>query len=158
MAAIDPREFRDVLGSYATGVVVITCRDSSGHGWAMTVNSFASLSLDPPLVLWSIDKACDQFAAFAEATHYAVNVLADGQQGVSNHFATPSNDKFNGIVHESGLEDLPLLPDCCASLQCRIVARHEAGDHFILIGKVLAIEKNDAAPLIFHAGQYRSLA
>lgn len=155
---INPQEFRTVLGNYATGVAVVTCRDRMGRGAAMTINSFASLSLNPPLVLWSIDRACDQAPFFAEATHYAINILAEGQRALSTHFSTPSRDKFSGIEHEAGLEDIPLLPGCCATLQCRIAHRYEAGDHVILIGEVLEMHRIDAKPLVFHGGQYCSLA
>ncbi|WP_188772732.1 flavin reductase family protein [Novosphingobium endophyticum] len=153
-----PQEFRAVLGNYATGVAVVSCRDRMGRSAAMTINSFASLSLNPPLVLWSIDKECDQAPFFAEATHYAINILAEGQRALSVHFATPSQDKFCGIEHEAGLEDIPLLPGCCAILQCQIVDRYEAGDHVILIGEVLDMRRTDAKPLVVHAGQYCSLA
>lgn len=158
ITTIDPKLFRSILGSYATGVAVVTCRDNQGRPAAMTINSFASLSLSPPMVLWSIDKTSDQFAAFQEAEFYAVNVLSDGHQKLSGHFATSHPDKFDGIEYTEGLAGMPLLPDCCASLQCRIVTRYEAGDHVILIGEVLDMAKADRRPLIFHNGCYGTLA
>lgn len=154
MSTLDQQEFRSVLGTFATGVTVITCRNAAGHAAAMTVNSFASLSLCPPLVLWSIEKTSDQFDAFAEATHYAVNILSESQQEISNHFATPGTDKFAGIDHTSGHQDLPLLPDCCGVIECKISERYDGGDHIILIGHVLATQKTNKKPLIFHGGQY----
>lgn len=158
MNAIDPRDFRNVLGTYPTGVAIVTCRDGEGRPAALTINSFASLSLTPPLVLWSIEKTSDQFDAFAQAGHYAVNILAEGHGELSRHFATHRGDKFDGIDHYHGVEQLPLLPDCCASLQCRIVERVEAGDHIVMIGEVIEMDKGDARPLVFHQGQYRALA
>jgi len=157
MSELDQQEFRSVLGTFATGVTVITCRDAEGHAAAMTVNSFASLSLNPPLVLWSIEKTSDQFDAFAEATHYAVNILSESQQDISNHFATPGTDKFDGVDHMSGHQNLPLLPDCCGVIECEIVERYDGGDHIILVGRVAATQKTDKKPLIFHGGQYGAL-
>jgi flavin reductase (DIM6/NTAB) family NADH-FMN oxidoreductase RutF len=158
MNAIGKLDFRKVLSSYPTGVAIVTCRDGAGQPAALTINSFASLSLTPPLVLWSIEKNSDQFDAFAQATHYAVNILAEGHGELARHFATHRGDKFDGIDHYHGIQKLPLLPDCCASLQCRIVDRVEAGDHIVMIGEVIEMDKGNASPLVFHQGQYRALA
>ena len=158
MPAVDQRELRNILGSYATGVAVATCRDAAGQRAAMTINSFASVSLSPPRVLWSIGETSEQFAAFCEATHYAINILSDEHRALSTHFATSSPDKFAGIDSYDGIAGLPLLPDCCALLQCKIVERVRTGDHVILIGEVLDAERADRGPLIFHRSAYHGLA
>ncbi|WP_414902429.1 flavin reductase family protein [Sphingomonas flavalba] len=157
MSAIDSATFRSVLSSYATGVAVMTCTARNGCTGVMTVNSFASLSLDPPLVLWSIDKGCDQMPAFADTDHYAVNILAADQQDISNRLAMPGEDKLRDIPHEKGAGNAPLLPDCCAQIQCEIADRFEGGDHVILIGRVLTATRNDRDPLVYHGGGYREL-
>lgn len=154
---MDPKSFRSVLGTYATGVAVMTCTTRNGRVGAMTVNSFASLSLDPPLVLWSIDNACDQASAFGEASHYAVNILSADQQELSNTLSMPGEDKLSDIPHEKGVADTPLLHGCCARLECEIVDRVLGGDHIILIGRVSSATHCDKEPLIFHGGAYRSL-
>lgn len=155
---IDPKLFRNILGNYATGVSVVTCRDGQDRPVGMTINSFASLSLSPPMVLWSIDKGSDQFEAFQQSQFYAVNILCDSHEQLSGRFATGGIDRFSGIEYAEGIERLPLLSDCCATLQCKIVSRHEAGDHIILIGEILDMSATGRAPLIFHGGRYRALA
>lgn len=155
---MDQRELRDILGSYATGIAVVTCRDARGKRHAMTINSFASVSLSPPRVLWSIGEESDQFAAFNEATHYAINILSADHQELSKHFATPMDDKFEGVGSHDGMFGLPLLADCCAVLQCEIVERIKTGDHNILIGEILDAEREPRQPLIFHRSQYHALA
>lgn len=157
MPAIDQRELRNILGSYATGVAVATCRDAHGRRAAMTINSFATVSLSPPRVLWSIGQGSDQFAAFSEATHYAINILSEEHRALSVHFATSSLDKFAGIDCYDGIAGLPLLPGCCALLQCEIVERIRTGDHVIMIGEILDAERADLGPLIFHRSQYHAL-
>ena len=157
MDANDPLNFRRVLGIYPTGVGVATCRDEAGRAIAMTINSFASLSLSPPLILWSIDRNSDHFGSFAQATHYAINVLSAEQKHLSVHFAG-RDGSFDGVQHSEGHERLPLLADCCAVLQCQTAARHDAGDHVIIVGKVLAMDRREAQPLVFQGGQYRTLA
>lgn len=157
LSGIDSATFRSVLSSYATGVAVMTCTARDGRTGVMTVNSFASLSLDPPLVLWSIDKACDQMPAFADTDHYAVNILSAEQQDISNRLAMPGEDKLRDIPHEKGAGDAPLLPGCCAQIQCEIADRVEGGDHLILIGRVLATARSERDPLVYHGGGYRAL-
>lgn len=135
----------------------MTCATTDGHVGAMTVNSFASLSLDPPLVLWSIDNACDQAPRFRASSHYAVNILSAGQQELSNRLAMPGENKLADIPYDKGQTDTPLLRDCCAQLECEIINRVAGGDHVILIGQVIAATHYDREPLIYHGGGYRSL-
>ncbi|MEL7389867.1 MAG: flavin reductase family protein [Pseudomonadota bacterium] len=155
---IDSRDLRKVLGRFATGITVMTCQTSK-HGLAgMTVNSFASLSLNPPLILWSIDKGSDQFDQFAESSHFAVNVLSSDQLGISNNFAKPSPDRFRNVHYSIGFSGAPLLEGVVAQLQCRVKERLEAGDHILIIGEVLHATSTDKEPLLYFGGQYMQLA
>jgi flavin reductase (DIM6/NTAB) family NADH-FMN oxidoreductase RutF len=156
MTTVTPRDFRFALGQYATGVAVITALEED-RPIGLTVNSFASVSLDPPLVLWCIDKGSPLCAAFSNADHYAVHVLEESQQSVSRLFADDSADKFAGLDVRRGIHGLPLLDTHIALLQCEVVNRHEAGDHLILIGEVLDIQHQQGDPMLFFSGDYRVL-
>ena len=159
MPAIDPREFRNALGAFATGVTVVTTSDTKGHPFALTVNSFTSVSLDPPLVLWCVNRAHGEiFDAFSTAGHYAVHVLQEEQERLSRHFIAKTENRFADIEYERGIAGLPLLPNCCARLQCSVEHRYEGGDHLMLVGRVIDMTFKPAPPLVFHAGQYRRLA
>jgi len=158
MAEINARDLRNALGSFATGVTVVTSRDARGKPVAMTVNSFASVSLDPPLILWCLNRDIRPFAAFNSASHFAVHVLQRGQEGVSNHFAVERDDKFAGVEYGTGIADLPLLLQYSSLFQCRVEHRYEGGDHVILVGRVLEFDHRPAEPLVFHGGAYRALA
>ena len=114
----DARAFRRGLGNFATGVTIVTARGPGGEQVGVTANSFNSVSLDPPLVLWSIDKRSSSHAVFEAASHFAVNILAADQIELSNHFARPQAEKFTGVACESGVGSAPLLPDCAARFQC----------------------------------------
>lgn len=153
----DPRVerdgFRRSLAEFATGVTVITTR--TGYElFGVTSNSFASVSLEPPLVLWSIRRESKSFAAFEGCTHFAVNILADDQIDLSQRFARSGPDKFSGIESSAGQGDAPLLAGCAASFEC--VSRHayDGGDHLILIGEVLRYTRYDRQPLLFVKGRY----
>lgn len=156
MAKIDGRELRDALGRFTTGVTVVTTMTGTGPV-GITVNSFASLSLDPPLVLWSPARRSSRFAAFEAASHFAVHVLARDQEPIARHFAR-SADGFARFEHETGLDDMPLLTGCAARFECRHVARFDGGDHLICVGEVLRFDAADREPLVFHRGAYRGLA
>jgi len=154
LQAIDPRAFRRALGNFATGVTVMTAATSDGQKVGVTANSFNSVSLEPPLVLWSIDKRSNSYDVFERATHFAVNVLAADQINISNQFARPSDDKFAGIIHEAGEGGAPLLADCSARFQCEKYQQVDGGDHWILIGKVVAFDDLGRSPLLYHQGAY----
>ncbi len=157
---IDPRQLRDALGSFATGVTVVTTRTPDGRDEAITVNSFASVSLDPPLVLWSIDRSARSFEAFTHCDHFAIHVLGAEQELLSNRFASRDlEDKFDdSIPVEEGIGGVPLLTrDYCARFQCITHERFDGGDHIILVGRVLDIDTRDNPPLIFHGGRYCAL-
>lgn len=154
---IDSKEFRRALGNFATGVTVMTAQNSQGERVGMTANSFNSVSLDPALILWSIDKTSASYRIFAEASHFAVNVLSAAQIQLSNHFARRSEDKFAGIVFESGYGQAPLLPHCSASFECKKYAIHDGGDHWIILGQVLRFSDHGRAPLLYHQGAYSAV-
>jgi len=151
---IDSRAFRRALGNFATGVTVITAATPDGQKVGVTANSFNSVSLDPALVLWSIDKRSTSYEVFRRASHYAVNVLAADQIDVSNQFARPRDDKFESIAYEAGQGGAPLLADCAARFQCELHQQLDGGDHWILIGKVVAFDDLGRSPLLYHQGAY----
>ncbi|MGL6162091.1 flavin reductase family protein [Microbulbifer sp.] len=152
------RALRDTLGQFATGVTVVTTRDADGQPVGMTVNSFNSVSLEPPLVLWSIDKQALGYNAFTANDHFAVHVLKADQQHISNLFAGRGSDKFGQVHWHSGPAQLPLLDDCAAHFLCRRVQCIDGGDHTILLGEVLEFTASGGEPLVFHRGRYRALA
>jgi 3-hydroxy-9,10-secoandrosta-1,3,5(10)-triene-9,17-dione monooxygenase reductase component len=151
----DPREFRTALGSFATGVTIVTTCLPSGEEWAgVTANSFNSVSLDPPLVLWSLAKNARSRSTFEAGGSWAVHILAHDQEALSNRFATRGENKFEGVATERGVDGVPLLKDCTARLQCRTRFVHEGGDHLIFVGEVVAFDREDKVPLVFHGGRY----
>ena len=154
----DPRTLRDALGEFATGIAVVTASGADGQPVGVTINSFASVSLEPPLVLWSLGLHSPSLAAFESCSHYAINILAAGQEDFSQRFAQSQGDKFAGIDLQLGAGGAPLLPGCCAWFECRNELRYPGGDHVILVGYVEGFERQGKAPLIFHGGRYRSLA
>ncbi|MFZ4603645.1 MAG: flavin reductase [Caulobacterales bacterium] len=154
MADFDPREFRNALGAFATGVTVVTTSNAEGEPFGVTASSFNSVSLDPPLVLWSLGRSSKSFPAFVETDHFAVHVLADHQQDLSNAFAKSGHDKFAGVAWRPGVLSSPVLPDCAARFECRTLHQYEGGDHIIFVGEVVHFERLDAAPLVFHGGRY----
>lgn len=151
---LDSRAFRRALGNFATGVTVVTAAAPDGTRAGVTANSFNSVSLDPPLVLWSIDKRSGSYPVFEQATHFAVNVLAADQVNISNQFARPKDDKFSGIGMETGIGGAPLLTDCAARFQCEKYQLLDGGDHWIMLGKVVAFDDVGRAPLVYHQGAY----
>jgi len=155
---LDTRSLRDALGEFATGVAVVTACSRDGQPVGVTINSFASVSLDPPLVLWSLGLHSPSLAVFEACSHYAVNILAVDQAELSQRFAQSQNDKFAGIGTRVGAGGTPLLPDCCAWFECRNELRYPGGDHIILVGHVENFSRQEKPPLIFHGGQYRALA
>lgn len=157
MSGIDTRGLRNALGMYATGITVITARSPDGQCVGLTANSFNSVSLDPPLIVWSLSLYSPNLAAFQSASHYAVNVLAADQVELSRRFATPGDDKFTGIPVCEGLGGAPLLNGCCAWFECRNETRHPGGDHLVFIGLVERYSREEREPLVYHAGRYRAL-
>ncbi|HPE25223.1 MAG: flavin reductase family protein [Rhodobacteraceae bacterium] len=146
------RAFRDVLGHFATGVVVVTAKGPRGPV-GITANSFTSVSLDPPLVLWCAAKRSERYESFLAAGHYAVHVLAADQLAMCRHFAR-SGDDFSPFAPDETPEGLPALPGCLARIDCAAEARHDGGDHAILIGRVLRATLREGDPLLFWRGRY----
>jgi 3-hydroxy-9,10-secoandrosta-1,3,5(10)-triene-9,17-dione monooxygenase reductase component len=151
---MNAREFRNALGAFTTGVTIVTTRDAAGHDVGLTVNSFNSVSLEPPLVLWSLARSSGSLASFVEAEFFAVHILGAKQEALSNRFAKRGVDKFSGIALARGHGGVPLLDGCAARFECRTAYRHEGGDHEIFVGEVLTFEHFDAAPLVFQKGGY----
>jgi len=151
----DRRDFRKTLGQFATGVSVITTRTPDGRRVGMTANSFASLSLEPPLVLWSVSREAPSFADFSGASHFAVNVLAAHQHHLSRQFSTPRPDKFTGVECRDGVAGVPVIDGCIACFECRGVRQYDGGDHVIVVGEVERYGRFEGEPLVFHSGCYR---
>ena len=155
---LGPDELRLALGRFVTGVTIVTCRDDQGQAVGLTANSFNALSLDPPLVLWSLRQASSTIEAFTNASHFAVNVLAADQVDLSRRFARPSSAKFDAGVWTDGQGGAPLLAGCVAVFECRRRSHHAAGDHVLFIGEVERIGGSAATPLVYHGGHYRTLS
>ena len=153
------RSLRDAFGQFATGVTVVTTRDKQGQPIGLTANSFASVSLEPPLVSWCVDKGSTRFSEFYEAEFFTISVLTAEQQAVSNLFAMRSWDGtvFDDVDWFIGHHDVPQLPDVSARFHCRTEHLYEGGDHIIIVGSVLDYESTPRAPLLFLSGEYQML-
>lgn len=156
MTETDERTLRDALGRFATGVTVVTTMTCEGP-LGITANSFASVSLAPPLILWSPARKSRRFPAFESAPFFAVHVLSAGQQALAEAFAG-TTDAFGSLAYARGFGDAPLLEGCAARFECRHSAGHDGGDHLIVVGEVLRVVQTDVEPLIFHRGRYRTLS
>lgn len=152
--SFDAKAFRAALGTFATGVTVITAVGRNGEPIGLTANSFNSVSLEPPLVLWSLAKKAFSLQDFVAAKHWAVHVLSAEQEGISNQFARSGQDKFAGVACVPSEHGVPLLQRCAARFECKTTFQYEGGDHIIFVGEVQQFEKNALAPLVFHAGKY----
>ena len=155
-----PRQFRDALGLFPTGIAIVTAGLEDGSVGGLTVNSFTSLSLDPPLVLVALARTIASFAIFEQATHFAISLLREDQRHVSTAFAKSDLAKWHGGHHRQG-ERAPIIHPNLAAFECEVHARIDAGDHIILIGRVLTLEANrsdGARPLLYYRGQYRELS
>jgi len=150
-------EFRNALGSFATGVTIITALGKDGQKVGMTANSFNSVSLTPPLILWSISKSTNCFDDFIAAESFAVHILAADQQELSNLFATTGEDRFANIQCTEGLSGTPILPHYSACFECKTAQQYEGGDHIIITGEVLKFSDNQLDPLLFYRGNYHNL-
>jgi flavin reductase (DIM6/NTAB) family NADH-FMN oxidoreductase RutF len=158
---IAAQDFREALGCFATGIAVVTAATGDGNHIGATVSSFNSVSLDPPLVLFSMARSSRAFAAWQSADHFAVNVLAEHQDATSTKFARALADKWDGVRHDVGANGVPLLADSLAAFECARYANYDGGDHVIIVGRVLGVRVRkhvDAVPLIFFRSKYRRLA
>jgi flavin reductase (DIM6/NTAB) family NADH-FMN oxidoreductase RutF len=156
MDSFNARDFRNALGCFATGIAVMATRDTDGRFVGITVNSFASVSLDPPLVSFCLDRNAHSLHGFLSAHHFSVNVLSEGQEPLSAAFARSSGgDKFAGIAFEVGTSGCPLLADCLTHLECTREAVHDAGDHLIVVGRVIRLtQRPEGKPLLYFRGRY----
>lgn len=159
-ASIEPTLFRQLLGCFPTGVAVITTRGADGRPAGLTCNSFSSVSLEPPLVLFSLRKASSLAGTFSDADGFAINILSQRQDALSGRFASSKiADKFEGVNWHAGPRGMPVIEDCLASFECSVHARHDAGDHYIFIGEVKHMGGGDADhALVFYKGAYMTLA
>jgi flavin reductase (DIM6/NTAB) family NADH-FMN oxidoreductase RutF len=155
--AFDSRQFRDALGEFATGVTIICACAGSGRYAGLTANSFNSVSLDPPLVLWSLSRQSASLAAFETADRYSVNVLSAGQSELARRFSRPHVDRFAGVGYRMGWAEAPLIDGCAAWFECAHHARHRTGDHVIFVGKVATCERASGDGLVFHHGHFGSV-
>ena len=154
---IDPRALRIAFGRFATGVAVVTTLAPDGAPVGLTVNSFNSVSLDPPLVLWGLMQRSALLPVFLESPRFAVNVLAAGQQALSDRFASRAEDRFAGVGWEPGGGGMPLLHDALARFECAVEHVFEAGDHLMFLGRVERFEHRDGDPLLFFSSRYAAL-
>lgn len=155
---VGPEALRAALGRFATGVTVITCRAADGRLVGLTANSFSSVSLDPPLVLWSLSKRARSLQAFREATHFGVNVLAWDQVEVAQRFASPVSDRFAGLPFHEGEGGVPLLDGCVARFVCVTHHQYEGGDHVIFVGRVHTCSAEDKPALVYYGSRYAMTA
>jgi flavin reductase (DIM6/NTAB) family NADH-FMN oxidoreductase RutF len=156
--ALDQREFRTALGQFATGITVVTTCSPDGEMLGITANSFNSVSLDPPLILFSLEKGALSRPAFEAAGFFAVSILSESQVALSQNFARTQGDKWRGISFERWTTGSPILQDCLSAFDCRTYAIHDGGDHLIFIGEVLRFDiKAEGDPLIYFRGSYTSL-
>lgn len=156
---IDPKHFRDVLGSYPTGVCVITSQTEAGERWGLAVGTFSSISLDPPLVGFMPDKRSQSWARIGDTGRFCVNVLGIDQLEACRRFASRHDDKFAGISHGVSPAGLPILDGALAWIECGIERVVELGDHLLVVGAVQAMDRrSDGSPLIFYRGGYHQLS
>lgn len=153
----DPRDICKALGLFATGVTIVTTRTAAGEAIGLTCNSFSSVSLSPPLILWSLSLRSPNLPNFLQATHFAVNVLAHDQIPLAQRFAQPIQRKYEGVEHIFGAHGTPLIEGAAAQFECLTEARHYSGDHVIFIGKVLRYRFYERAPLAYFRGRYAAV-
>ena len=151
----DRRDYRSALGQFATGVTVVTALAKDGRKIGLTVNSFTSISLDPPLVLWSLSRQATDFAELSAANRFAINVLAANQHHLSRQFSATDADKFSGVEYAEGPAGCPLLQGATAHFLCRKTREFDGGDHLIVLAEVEEYKWRQGDPLVFHSGRYR---
>jgi flavin reductase (DIM6/NTAB) family NADH-FMN oxidoreductase RutF len=155
--AVNPDEFRAVLGRFASGVTILTARDSDGLDHGMTVSAFSSASLVPPLVVACIDRQADMHDVLRNASHFGISILAEGQEALSRRFAELAAGRFDGIGYTRAESGVVLLDDALAHMECRRVDRYDAGDHAIFVGEVEWASCRQDRPLLYYRGGYAQL-
>lgn len=158
ISAVDPALFRTVLSRFASGVTVVTSRDATGQDYGMTVSAFSSVSLEPPLVMVCIGQSATWHDVLPEATHFNVHVLGDEQEAISRRFASDRADRFVDVSHTRGANGVVQLTGALALLECRITARHAAGDHTIVVGEVEQARADEGDPLLYFRGRYARIS
>ena len=154
--SIDARSLRNALGAFATGVTIVTTRGPTAD-IGLTANSFSSVSLNPPMVLWSLARTSSSIDAFRDASHFAVHILSSEQEHLSTRFASRTADRFADLDLERGPGNIPMLTQCSARFTCRTAFQYEGGDHVIFVGEVVEFTHSGSAPLVFHGGRYGML-
>ena len=157
MSQLNNDVFRQALGQFPTGVSIVTT-DQRERSAAMTVSSFNSVSLDPPLILWSVKLDSPSFPVFRDAAHFCVNILAEDQHDLAHHFARPQRDKFAGVAYQSHASGCPVLANCAAHFLCRMWGQYDGGDHMIIVGEVMEAGIDEHVPLVFACRDFFSLA
>ncbi|MES2359528.1 MAG: flavin reductase family protein [Gemmatimonadota bacterium] len=155
--SLDPDAFRAVMGRFASGVTVVTATDDAGSAYGMTVSAFASVSLQPPLVVMCIDHTASLHDTLANAPYFAVNILASTQEPIARRFAETGAQRFEGIGYRNGENGVPILNDVLAFVECKRVSSTEAGDHTVIIGETVAASMRDARPLLYYRGGFAQL-
>jgi flavin reductase (DIM6/NTAB) family NADH-FMN oxidoreductase RutF len=155
--AISKDEFRAALSRFPSGVTVVTTKDRDGRFHGITVSAFASLSLEPPMILVCIEKTTGSHYAFHESEFFVVNILNEEQEDLSNRFAAQIPDKFDGVGYRPGIGEIPVLEDALATLECRLAYAYEGGDHTIFVGLIEKTDLKDENPLVYWHGDYRKL-
>ncbi len=157
--SFDQKEFRNACGSFATGITIVTTTGPGDEPIGMTVNSFSSLSLDPPLVMWAVGSDAISHDIFSQTDHFAIHILHKDQEGLSNLFASRGEDKFSSLDWTPGAAGSPVLPDYAVCLQCKTENVYPGGDHNILVGRVIALDdRGTEQPILFYKGRYANLA
>lgn len=154
MAELDSRQFRAALGAFPTGVTIVTTRDAEGRDVGLTANSFNSVSLDPPLVLWSLARSSSAMPPFSDAEHFAVHILSAQQEALASRFAQRGVDRFEGLMLSRGHGGVPLIDGCAARFECRRAHLYGGGDHVIIVGEVITFERFDRPALAYHGGKF----
>lgn len=154
---IEKNQLRQVMGHFATGVTIITTLNKAGQMQGLTANAFTSVSLEPPLLLISVDKKAESWPAFEESRVFTVNILADDQEGLSRKFAVSGGNKFEGVAYRVGANGAPILEGALAFIECTLYAAYEGGDHSIYLGEVQQADIREGKPLLFFRGGYRAL-
>ena len=150
---VEPMEMRNAMGKFLTGVTIVTIVQADGSPYGLTVNSFNSVSLDPPLVLWSLDNRNSNLQAFRDADGFVVNIMASEQADLCGRFASQTPNRFDGVAWEKGVSGHPVLNGCLASFDCHHWTEYEGGDHTIFIGKVVSIKQQEGAPAAYFSGK-----
>ena len=155
--SVDQSAFRAVLGRFATGVTIVTALDRRKRDVGMTVSSFASVSLEPPLVLFCIDHSASVYNVLSKTNCFTANILSEGQEAIARRFADRDTNRFDGLGYDRGQNGTAVLRDVLGWIECEVIARHECGDHDVIIGQVEVAEARDGRPLLYYRGGYAQL-